>query len=305
MKYLKFLSIVGLSLPFIVGCKGNAPEPVFHYYVTSGPDKTVYLSGQDFDPTGIQVEKFQEGCDCAWLFEEVEVLDGEDLEIGTESVTIKVEEFVAKIDIEVKETYTVACCGDSLTAGHMWPGEAYPVYINDYANHTFNIVNCGENGRSITGYGGSWDNPSERFQKTSLYTKSLDAKPDVILLFLGTNDATGWANASELFEDQYKELIDAYKDLLGENTKFIMVVSPPTQSPNNFGIPNDIIRDYVNPIQRSLAEEYGMEIIDLREMFEAKEGGYDSFIRPNDGVHLSKIGAQFVAEEIAKVLEKI
>ena len=86
---------------------------------------------------------------------------------------------------------------------------------------------------------------------------------------------------------------------------FIMIVSPPTLNPNSFNIPNDVIKNNVNPIQRELAEEYGMEMLDLRELFEEKEGGYTSFIRPGDGVHLSVDGAKFVAEQIAQILEQI
>ena len=308
MKKSAIIVVAGLIFPFVIGCNnGNVsePEPVYHYRIENGPNKTIYLTNQNFDPTGIRVTRTREGYDCIDLYDEVEVLDGENLQLGTEQVTIKVEDFTAKIDIEVKETYKVVCCGDSLTKGHYWQNEAYPNYINDYANHTFNVVNCGENGISITGYGGSWNDPAKRYQLSEFYRNSLDADPDVVLLFLGTNDATGWADAEPLFEDQYRELIDAYINQIGDEVKFIMVVSPPTEDGNQFGIPNDKIRDYVNPIQRQLADDYGMELIDLREQFESRDGGFADFIRPGDGVHLSKLGAQYVAEQIANVLEII
>lgn len=311
-KRMLLFSAIGLLIPFAVGCTKAEPphQHEYSYSVVEQPNKTIYLTGQDFDPAGITISKSCNGCDERFSINDVQVLDGEDLQAGENEVTIKVEDFTTKISIEVKESYTVACCGDSLTEGHMWPNEAYPNYINDFANHTFNVVNCGRNGISITGYGGSWDNPNDRFQihnrdNRNLYKQSLDCNPDVVLLFLGTNDATGWANAEPLFEQQYRELIDSYIEKLGAKTKFIMMVSPPTQTPNNFNIPNDKINDYVNPIQRQLGAEYGMEIIDLRELFEAKEEGYASFIRNNDGVHLSKSGAQFVAEQIANVLDQI
>jgi lysophospholipase L1-like esterase len=77
------------------------------------------------------------------------------------------------------------------------------------------------------------------------------------------------------------------------------MVSPPVVTPNQFGIPNDEIRDYVNPIQRELAEEYGFEKLDLREEFEANPNFATEYLRPNnDNVHFTKAGAQYVAGRV-------
>lgn len=307
---LLFLSSLCLSFFTLIGC-GPKPNsiPTYDYKVKSGPDKDIYLSGQNFNSKGIVFERTRSDmdCDCIDLLklediEGAEIVDGNNLQAGQNEVTVKIDGKSFYFDIEVKETYTITCCGDSLTEGHMWANEAYPVFINDYANHTFNVVNCGRNGISITGYGGSWDNPDARYQLSEYYTKSINANPDVVLLFLGTNDGTNWEKAAPLFENQYIELIDSYLEALGPKTKFIMAVDPPTKS-NTFGISNENIRDYINPIQRQLAEDYGMEMIDFRKLFEEREGGYDDFLR--DGVHFSKAGAQFVAEQIANVLENI
>ena len=63
--------------------------------------------------------------------------------------------------------------------------------------------------------------------------------------------------------------------------------------------PNDEIRDYVNPIQRDLADEYGFEVLDLREEFEATEDFASKYLRPNnDNVHFTKEGAQYVASRV-------
>lgn len=77
-----------------------------------------------------------------------------------------------------------------------------------------------------------------------------------------------------------------------------MMVSPPVVTPNQFGIPNAEIRDYVNPIQRALAEEYGFESLDLREEFEANPNYKTEYLRPNDNVHFTEAGAQFVAGRV-------
>ena len=114
---------------------------------------------------------------------------------------------------------------------------------------------------------------------------------------LGTNDATGWEKAEPTFEEEYHELLDSYIEKF-PHAKFIMMVSPPCISPNQFNIPNDKINDYVNPIQRDLAEEYGFELLDLREEFEAEPDYQNKYLRPNDGVHFTAAAAEFVAQRV-------
>ena len=84
-----------------------------------------------------------------------------------------------------------------------------------------------------------------------------------------------------------------------------MMVSPPCVSPNQFNIPNDTIRDKVNPIQRDLADEYGFEVLDLREEFEANDNYVDEYLRPNDGVHFTAKGAEYVANRVWEIVQNI
>ena len=219
-------------------------------------------------------------------------------------MTFKYGDYSYEYEIKVKEKYHIACVGDSLTAGHMWANQSYPSYLSQYVDSKYAVENCGVNGISITGYGGSWNDPEKRYIKQDVYQKSVDFAPDIFAIMLGTNDATGWANAEATFEEYYHILLDSYIEQF-PNAKFIMMVSPPCID-NTFGIPNETIRDKVNPIQRELAEEYGFEILDLREEFEANTNYVADYLRPNDGVHFTEKGAQFVATrvwEIAKDLK--
>ena len=68
---------------------------------------------------------------------------------------------------------------------------------------------------------------------------------------------------------------------------------------------NSNIRDYVNPIQRELAEEYEFELLDLREEFEAEDNFESRFLRPNDGVHFTKEAAQFVAQRVWNIAKDL
>ena len=207
-----------------------------------------------------------------------------------------------------REKVKVACIGDSLTAGHTWSSEAYPVFLQEYlGSERFTVRNFGINGVSITGYGGSWDNPNQRYILKQEYTDSIAYQPDVIVMCLGTNDGTNWSSAAATFVDYYHTLIDGYKEALPD-AQWVFMVSPPCKEPNAYSINNEAMREHVNPVQREIAEEYGFSLIDLREEFEAMEDGFDAMLRPTwngqpDLVHFSKEGAQYVANDVKSVID--
>lgn len=197
---------------------------------------------------------------------------------------------------------SIVCVGDSLTYGHKWHSQSYPVYLQTKLGSGITVTNCGKNGASITGYGGS----EIKYTTLSEYTNSLNANPDVVVLMLGTNDATGWAHASSTFESEYRQLIANYK-AYNPNVKIIIVTSPPTQDGNYFQIPNDVIKAQVNPIQRRVASELNLPLIDARNAFETRAGGYASLLRTenNDGVHFSVLGAEFVADLVCACIKSL
>lgn len=302
MKNKGFAGLLLLSSAILCACGAPAHEHKYELKI-SGDFKTSYVSGEVFDVTGMSVTKVCTGCDEESEVMDFSVVDNLPLISSDSSVVIAAGGLEATVDIEVEFQFngTITCVGDSLTAGHNWPKESYPTYINDYLpeGSKANVINCGHNGASFKNFGQY--NPS--YYECSEYTKSLQTKPDVITILLGTNDATNWANEGPTFEEDYRGLIDIYKEKFGDDQKFILMTSPATKDPNNFGIPNDIIRDEVNPIQREIAEDLGYPLIDLREIFDEYEGGLDAVVRPNDGVHFSVNAAKTVAEEIANALQ--
>ena len=269
------------------------------------------VKGTAFDATGLKVY-FQSHDmngrvgrrDAEYTIDAPEIIEGDSWE-----ATIHVE---GNDDITItggtREKVKVACIGDSLTAGHTWSSEAYPVFLQDYlGDERFTIRNFGINGVSITGYGGSWDNPNERYILKQEYIDSKAFEPDVIVMCLGTNDGTNWTSAAATFVDYYHTLIDGYLEAL-PNAKWVFMVSPPCKEPNAYNINNEAMREHVNPVQREIAEEYGFEMIDLREEFEAMDDGFDSMLRPTwngqpDLVHFSKEGAQYVANRVKGVID--
>ncbi len=295
MKKLTLLS-VALFAVLSTGC--NQAEE-YDFYIDDSDAWHTFIEGENFNSDGLGV--YLRGAKTGKLKPvEFEVENGENLAADQTSVTIKYGEYSAEYPITVKKEYHIACVGDSLTAGHYWANESYPTFLGQTVDAKYKVANFGVNGISITGYGGSFSStaPNQRYIKQDVYTNCVNYEPDVFAIMLGTNDATEWSKAEPTFLSEYKILLDSFIEQF-PRAKFIMMVSPPVVTPNQFGIPNDEIRDYVNPIQRELAEEYGFEKLDLREEFEANPNYATEYLRPNnDNVHFTKAAAQYVAGRV-------
>ena len=290
----KLVLLLPLLLVSLTSCKSHEHDN--ELVVTNDSEWHTFIKGQDFKNDGLQV-----GLKCKTCGQiqnvDYEVVNGSNLAIDQTSVTIKSGDYILEYGVKVKEEYRIACLGDSLTYGHMWRNQAYPVYLSQDVSNEYTVGNFSYNGLSITGYGGSFKNPDERYILRDEYKQSLAFEPDIIAIMLGTNDATEWSKAEPSFEEEYRTLLDSYLELFPD-VQIIMMVSPPVISPNQFDIPNAEINDYVNPIQRDLAAAYGFEILDLREEFEEVEDYQTKYLRPNDGVHFTEEGAKYVASRV-------
>lgn len=301
MKKTLLSGVILLAL-LTIGCQGH--EHTYELVVTKAADWHTFIQGKDFDETGLEVALRCTQCGQSEVVA-YSLENSTALTLDQTAVLIKYDDYQLSYPIVVKEKYHLACVGDSLTKGHNWPNQSYPTYLSQSVSSDYQVGNYGENGISITGYGGSWNDPNKSYIKQTFYTNSLAFAPDIIAMMLGTNDATGWANAEATFLSEYRVLLDAYLAVLPD-VKIIMMVSPPTVYPNNFSIPNDTIRDYVNPIQRDLADEYGLEILDLREEFEATANYASLYLRPNgDNVHFTEAGSQYVAQRVWELASEL
>lgn len=298
MKKLLVLSVAAISM-LATGCNNGHKH---NYELVAEDGWHTCIEGEDFNTEGLKVylKCTDEGCEEK---KEVEFELENNTNIALDQTSIKIKHADYEIDypINVKakgSKFRIACVGDSLTAGHNWPNESYPTYLAKNVDSKYEVGNYGVNGISITGYGGSWDNPNQRYIKQDVYKNCVKFAPDIFAIMLGTNDATNWKKAEATFVSEYHVLLDAFKEQF-PYAKFIMMVSPPVVTPNQFNIPNEEIKNYVNPVQRELAQEYGFETLDLREEFEATENYQSKYLRPNnDNVHFTKAAAQYVAGRV-------
>ena len=113
----------------LAGC-GSKCDHEYSYFISRNSDKRTYIVGDQFDPTGLQVSKKCSKCgDLQKVNFELEV--SHTLGLDDKKATITCEGATLEYEFFVKEKYHIACCGDSLTAGHMWPNQAYPVYLSE------------------------------------------------------------------------------------------------------------------------------------------------------------------------------
>lgn len=191
----------------------------------------------------------------------------------------------------------VACIGDSLTYGHSWHNQSYPVYLQEFLGDEIEVRNFGVNGSAVTNRNES--NYKLKYDTLQEYADSLEFQPDVVVIMLGSNDGFNWTGSAPTFEEEYAKLINSYLD--NGVKQIVMLTSPPTLDKNAFNISNDVLKAEVCPRQRAIAEQFGLPLVDARQAFEALSS-YDNLFRPGDGVHFSVEGAQFVAQLVADML---
>ncbi len=195
----------------------------------------------------------------------------------------------------------IACVGDSLTYGHTWHNESYPVYLQELFGEGVEVQNFGVNGAALT----NRSDPSFKLKYDTLeeYRQSLAFSPDIVLVMLGSNDGYAWQGSEATYAAEYEKLVNAYRE---NGAKEVCVMSaPPTLENNAFNIYNAVLEESVYPAQRLFAQEMELPFIDVRTAVEGKTGGYESLYRPGDGVHFSVEGAKFVAQCVFNALSRL
>ncbi|NJM38278.1 MAG: sialate O-acetylesterase [Akkermansiaceae bacterium] len=191
---------------------------------------------------------------------------------------------------DYKHPVRVACIGDSITQGSgAEKGFSYPSQLQKLLGEKWHVSNYGVSGRTLLKKG---DFP---YWKEKAYQKALNAKPDVVIIMLGTNDtkAHNWKHEAEFVAD-YTELVKSFRDL--ESKPRIYVCRPcPAPESGSPGINEKGIREQIKHIDQ-LAKEMNLGVIDMHAALKDKPE-----MLP-DGVHPNNEGAAEMAKTAAKVL---
>ncbi len=200
------------------------------------------------------------------------------------------------------KTYTkIACVGDSLTEKQ----PAYPYFLNNYIGNSVTIENYGKSGVSLTQY---TNNPSFGQYKVFAYDKyaaSLNSDAELIIIMLGTNDATkvsggtpvhSWTQVRPAYKSDYLELINAYKTA-NPTAEIVIMTSPEVLDGNELSISNELLKENIYPLQLEIAKEAGVKLLDLRAYIAALQNKESLYL---DGIHFNENGAKKIAEFVAK-----
>ncbi len=163
-----------------------------------------------------------------------------------------------------KDLIKVACIGDSITHGTTSSDESaynYPVYLQRMLGYDYYVEKYGAPGFSMT------STDQFAYMNYSIYNSSLNAKPDVVIIMLGTNDCNpndaykNWNDSarSVAFKRSANTMISAYKRA-NRNVQ-IYLMTPPTVPQNQAWADN--VKNYAVPLITEIAEAQNCLLIDI------------------------------------------
>ena len=193
----------------------------------------------------------------------------------------------------------IACVGDSITYGATIRDkshDSYPAQLGTMLGRKYSVKNFGASGYTLQE---SCDRPYTSHKR---YKKSLDFKPDVVLIMLGTNDTKpyNWIS-TEAFQDDYRQLILSYQEL--PSRPDVILITPASVFPENFNpakpykIRAGVAGEAAKAV-RELAKELGLPFIDIHEVTASHP---EFFLQ--DGVHPNELGAKAIARTVYEALK--
>ena len=193
----------------------------------------------------------------------------------------------------------IACVGDSITYGATIRDkshDSYPAQLGTMLGRKYSVKNFGASGYTLQE---SCDRPYTSHKR---YKKSLDFKPDVVLIMLGTNDTKpyNWIS-TEAFQDDYRQLILSYQEL--PSRPYVILMTPASLFPENFNpakpfkIRAGVAGEAAKAV-RELAKELGLPFIDIHEVTASHP---EFFLQ--DGVHPNELGAKAIARTVYEALK--
>ena len=189
----------------------------------------------------------------------------------------------------------VACIGDSLTWGYSLPDprrQSYPALLQEKLGADYAARNFGCNGASV------------RFDADMPYGETLACgesrawNPDIVLLMLGSNDATPWDWDAAAFSRDYERIVASYRELPSQPR--VILIAPirmfRVMGMTFGGLSPETLEDGVRPVIREVAGECGLPCIDLVDLFTDARYCYD-------GVHPNVEGVRLMAKAISSKIQ--
>ncbi|MFA5864785.1 MAG: GDSL-type esterase/lipase family protein [Phycisphaerae bacterium] len=214
-----------------------------------------------------------------------------------------------------QKNVTIIGFGDSITEAVIDMPDENKRWLNilkeklsaDFKKYEFTVINSGIGGNSAR-------EAMARFEKDVV-----TAKPDFVILEFGGNNEDIAKPDRIVGLEEFKTLLDKYKQGLPTKTKTIIVTFPPVLDDLHAYGKNPAFKEHyqkaggidksVDPYRemtRTFANENGFPIYDFyrRLMMLGKLNGRNTYTM-NDGVHLTQKGNMILAEGVFEVLKNM
>ena len=188
---------------------------------------------------------------------------------------------------------SIACVGDSITYGAgstNYNEKSYPSVLQTLLGSAYTVTNYGFSGASYVETNRNY----VPYDGCGKYRMSLAAKPDTVVIILGTNDTHDWAKAKDSLEAQVRSLIAAYQAL--DSDPGIYLCSPIRRYDS--ATYNNCIQNELMPILERVAKEMGCVYVDLFSQTNGIQALY------TDNLHMNDEGYAFLAQLVYAFLSE-
>ena len=188
----------------------------------------------------------------------------------------------------------IACVGDSITYGAGIRGRdslSYPAQLQKMLGDRYEVKNFGRSGATLLYRG------ARPYVKTEEYKASLDFRPDIVFIMLGTNDTQKKSRAHlRDFEKDYASLIASYRQLPSHPRIILLKPIPAFNYGDTVWISPELITRRIQPLMEKVAFDNRCELVDLYHWF------LDKADLLSDKVHPTAAGAQRIATRLKDYL---
>lgn len=191
----------------------------------------------------------------------------------------------------------VACVGDSITYGCTVKNRSknnYPAVLGRMLGDKYCVNNFGYTNRTAI------KDADYPYTKETLYQQSLDFKPDVVVIMLGSNDTKKNNWNKEKFTKDYCEILDSYLNSASKPEVYLLVPTPffEIRGKVMWQLRKDIMIHEVYPAIKKIASDKSIHLIDMSKSFENRRELF------SDGVHPNSKGSKKFAEIVFESIKQ-
>lgn len=189
---------------------------------------------------------------------------------------------------------SIVCVGNSITEGWglssmmlSWPAQLQHMLGSDYT-----VINCGASGTTMS------REAKDTYWTTGRYATAKAAKPQILIIALGTNDADNWrwVQYGKDFRTDYMAMIEEFRANGSDPIIYCTMAPPlfPLDRQQNLNVEQKLI-----PIVKDIAAELNAPIIDFHTSMTSQDAKFQ------DGVHPTAEGAIMLAQLAAQKIKEV